>query len=72
MKTIEQVQAEMEFGDVFKLEEFASMVTEGYLIPDDGVGYFHDGEKETNISVWNTSLKYKDIKRYPYVCWYNK
>lgn len=38
----------------------------------DGIGYFHDGEKETNISVFDDSLTYGDVKDFPYVCWYNK
>lgn len=72
MKTIEQVRAEMEFGDVFTKEEFGDLVDKGWFIPSDGVGRFHDGENETNVSVWDNSLTPEDVEKYPYVCWYNK
>ena len=71
MKTLEQVKAE-EFADVFTLNEFIEMLDEGYIIDYDGIGYFHDGEAETNISVWDNTLTWDDVKNFPYVCWYNK
>lgn len=71
MKTLEQVKAE-EFADVFTLNEFIEMLDEGYIIDYDGIGYFHDGETETNISVWDNTLTWDDVKNFPYVCWYNK
>lgn len=71
MKTREQVQAEIQFGDVYTFSEYCNLVAQGYLTPYDGIGYFHDGEKESNISVWN--FKYDEVwGKYPYVCWYNK
>lgn len=71
MKTIQQVKTE-EFADIFTLKEFINMINEGYIIDYDGVGYFHDGEKETKISVWDDTLTWDDVKDFPYVCWYNK
>jgi len=71
MKTLEQVKVE-EFADVFTLNEFIEMLDEGYIIDYDGIGYFHDGENETNISVWDNTLTWDDVKNFPYVCWYNK
>lgn len=59
-------------GDIYKREEFGRMIEEGLFIPYDGKGYFHDGTKETNISVWDTSLTPQDVEKYPYVVWYNK
>ena len=73
MKTKEQIRKEIEFGVVYTLEEFIELNENGSIIPYDGNGYFHDGEKETNISVWNMSLTPEDVwGKYPYVCWYNK
>ena len=72
MKTIEQVRAEQEFADVLTREEFALFVNVGAFTSYDGVGYFHDGENETDISVWNRTLIPEDVEKYPYVCWYNK
>ena len=71
MKTKEQVQSECR-GAVFTLEEFYQYVKDGDFIPYDGSGYFHDGEKKTNRSVWSKDLSLLELKKYPYVCWYNK
>ena len=71
MKTLEEVQAEC-FGDVFTLEKFMEYLDNGYFISYDGNGYFHDGEKETDISVWDPTLTWDDVKNYPYVTWYNR
>lgn len=60
-------------GNVFTLEEFVNLCDKGLIIPYDGQGYFHDGEKETDISVWNMNLKPEDVwGKYIYVVWYNK
>lgn len=71
MKTLKEVQAEC-FGDVFTLEKFMEYLENDYIIPYDGNGYFHDGEKETDISVWNPTISWNDVKNYPYVTWYNR
>ena len=55
MKSIEQVQSE-EFGDVFTMEQFADMVEEGGIIPYDGNGYFHDGEKKNRCQRMDSEL----------------
>lgn len=72
MKTIEQIKMECEYADVMTTKEFCQAVANGYFNSFDGSGYFHDGEKETDISVWDRSLTWDDVKKYPYVCWYNK
>lgn len=72
MKDVKQVQKECEYGTVFLLDDFADQIDDGSINEYDGIGYFHNGEKETNISVWDRSLTWEDIKDYPYVCWYNK
>ena len=71
MKTKEQAQSECR-GAVFTLEEFYQYVKRGCFIPYDGSGYFHDGEKETDRSVWDEDLSLIELKKYPYVCWYNR
>ena len=76
MKSKEQVQKEGLVakcgGSVYTTEEFFERVKEGSFIPYDGSGFFHDGQKETNRSVWATDLSLIELKKYPYVCWYNK
>lgn len=72
MKSKEQVQKELKYGTVYTLEEFIEYVKDGSFIPYDGVGHFHDGEQETKRSVWATDLSLLELKKYPYVCWYNK
>ena len=71
MKTIEQIEAETG-GNVYTLEDFIKLNQSGFIIPYDGIGYFHDGENRTKKSVWDNTLKWEDVKDYPYVCWYNK
>lgn len=71
IKTKEEIQKTC-IGDVFTLEEFAEEVCDGGINSYDGNGYFHDGENETCISVWRDDLTMGEIKKYPYVCWYNK
>lgn len=72
MKTIEEVKAERSYGDVYTREDFERLVRVGWFVPSDGSGRYHDGENETNISVWDKSLTSNKIKKYPYVRWYNK
>ena len=71
IKTKEQVQATCD-GAVFTLDEFFDKVEHGCFNSYDGLGYFHDGEVETDMCVWDNSLSWEDIKNMPYVCWYNK
>lgn len=72
MKTIEEVKAKCKYGKVMTTKEFLQEVNNGYINSFDGCGRFHDGEKETDISVWDRSLTWDDVKDYPYICWYNK
>lgn len=74
MKTIEQVKTEIEFGNVYTFNEFMHLVESGLINSFDGIGYFHDGEKETDWSVWTDYPKetLKKIAQCPYVTWYNK
>ena len=60
-------------GDVYTIDEFLNLTDDGVIIPYDGNGYFHDGEKETRISVWNEEITYDEvIAKYPYIVWYNR
>ncbi len=69
IKSIDEIQNEMEYGDVFSSEEFKTEVENGGINEYDGIGYYHDGQKETDVSVWS---KDEIDTSYPYVCWYNK
>lgn len=61
------------FGNVYTIEDFITLCDDGYITPYDGVGYFHDGDKETDISVFNTTLRPEDVwDKYFYIVWYNK
>lgn len=71
MKNIKQIKEEC-IGDVFTLDEFIECVEAGFFNSYDGDGYFHDGDNETNMNVWDDSWTWDDVKDYPYVCWYNK
>lgn len=63
MKTIEEVQAECEYGKVMTIKDFYQEVAKGFYNLFDGCGVFHDGEKEADISIWNRSLIWDDIKK---------
>lgn len=74
MKTIEEVQRDYPYASVMPIEEFAEQVELGYITSYDGVGYYHDGEKETAIMVTlYKPLWLSDCRNtYPYICWYGK
>ena len=72
MKTIEEVQIKNDICDVLTLEDFRNYVDNGFFTDYDGVGYLHNGNKETSISVWDINLFNAKYDKYPYVCWYNK
>lgn len=59
-------------NNIFTVDEFIEQIEKGFINHYDGDGYFHDGENETDISVWDESLTWSDVKSFPYVCWYNK
>lgn len=71
MKTKKEIQQYC-VGEVYTLEDFAEEVAEGCINSNDGYGHFHDGDNETNISVWAEGLTLEEMKKYPYVCWYNR
>lgn len=62
----------MDCGTVFTVDEFEDAISEGEITSYDGYGYFHDGERETDFSVFSPYTRYEDIKDMPYVIWYNK
>ena len=70
MKTIEEVCKQKNVGDVFTLDDFRNYVYNRIFTDCDGVGYFHNGNKETSISVWSVNLFNTKYDKYPYVCWY--
>lgn len=72
--TKEEVQKSMKYGKVFDISEFARDVRHGYFTEYDGVGYFHDGEKETDENVFTDKGNFRKAtaKKYKFVCWYNK
>lgn len=71
MKTREQIERETK-SNVFTKEEFLSSVHRGEITSYDGIGYFHDGENETLVNVYDETLSRDKVKHYPYICWYNK
>lgn len=72
MKSLKQVQREEKIGTVYTTEKFAECISRGSFNRFDGVGFFHDGEQETDKCVWDYILTWDDVKDYPYVVWYNK
>lgn len=70
MKTKEEIQKEC-FGVAYTLNEFADLIDAGCINQYDGDGFFHDGEEQTNLSVFNILATWELIKDFPYVCWYN-
>lgn len=71
MKTKVQVQKEC-IGTVYTLEEFCSLCGDNLINSYDGHGYFHGGEKETDINVFSDADPNYVWKHYHYICWYNK
>ena len=69
--TMDEIKDSMKYGDLYTVEEFREMVTEGYIIDDDGSGYFHDGKRETSVDVFSFDWFSDKECEYPYVCWYN-
>lgn len=72
MKTKEEIQKKIRFGDVFESKRFLECVDSGSFNEYDGEGYFHDGEYETDLSVWDWDVTRDTFNEYPYVVWYNK
>lgn len=71
MKTLTELRKEYKYAMVYTHKDFMDMVRCGGFNSDDGIGYYHDGEKETNVSVWEKHRP-EEVTNFPYVCWYNK
>ena len=70
MKTLKQVKKEIgKHGDVMTAEEYREW--SHCMTPWDGIGYYHDGENRTDISVFE-SITQEQAEKLPYVIWYNK
>lgn len=83
MKSIDDIKRET-IGDVFTFDEFCDLVYKNETITEnDGYGYMHNGEKETDIYVFDlldeleqapdwkiASQNYKE--KYPFVIWYEE
>lgn len=52
IKSIEKVQEENPYSDVYVLYDFIDMMISDTVSSYDGYGYFHDGVNRTNISVF--------------------
>lgn len=83
MKLQSEIQAEyringVTIGEVFTTERFFELVDCGLISPNDGIGMFHNGYSETDISVWDPYQGEPDCafgsvwEEFPYVVWYNK
>lgn len=72
MLTRRQVQKQCPYANVYTLKEFGKMIDNDTVNAYDGQGYFHDGEKLTDISPFNCTLTWEDVKDYKWVCWWNK
>lgn len=59
-------------GTVYTREEFRIIVKKGGINCHDGFGHYHDGVKETEVSVFDENGNFTDILQYPFVCWYNQ
>lgn len=58
---------------VFYIGDFARDISNKCITDYDGVGYFHDGYKKSDIDVFSTNISfYEAAERYPYVIWYNR
>lgn len=73
MKTVQKIQEEIPYAHIISTEDFIEDVKAGLFTDWDGVGSFHDGEKETDIDVECNLMYLVSMKdKYPFVCWYNK
>lgn len=70
MKSLEQIEKEIQYGNVYTTDEFLELLIQDVVSEYDGFGFFHDGERELdNKGVFDLSAWEED---YPYVVWYNK
>lgn len=71
MKNRKDIEKETN-GQIFTLDEFSNQIKNGTINLSEGIGYFHDGNKITQISVSDNQLKWDTTKKYPYICWYQE
>lgn len=72
IKPISQVRQEIPEADVYTVNEFSDLIDCGGIGNYDGQGYFHNGENETVLSVWDDTISWEQVKNFPYICWYNR
>ena len=71
MMTIQEIQEDLDSGEVFAIDEFIELAEMGEL-DEEGYGYFHDGEEMTEIRVALDVEELEDMQeQYPYVIWFN-
>lgn len=71
IKTIDEVRAEKDYGDVYTMKEFINKVLDGDFNMNFGIGRLHDGYNEIeDKSVFYTNVN--ELPNYPYVRWYNE
>lgn len=71
MKNKSDIEKEIK-GKIFTLDEFSNGVKDGTINVCNGIGYFHDGNQLTQITVNNNRLKWESTKKYPYICWFRE
>ena len=74
MMTKDQISLQIgDYVDVMPTETFLHCVEDGTFINYDGVGFFHNGEYETNIQArCDVDYLSQYVGIYPYVCWYGR
>lgn len=70
--TKEQLQAKLQHGTVYTLEEFNVLKESGILTPENGIGYLHTGRRETPETTWGKEFYFTTPKKTPFVVWYKR
>ena len=72
-KSIEELKKEYDGKAIaMTMSDFIRASDRGSLNPMDGSGIIHNGQTETNLSVWSDEMTIDQMKEYPYVIWYEK
>ena len=72
MRSLAQDKDAVMIREVYTTEYFSGMVRDKCITDDDGVGYYHDGEKLLDIRV-DLSCIQQEVRRgkyHPYVVWF--
>lgn len=69
---LSEIRCKYPDAEVLTLDEFCTQVGNGAINRNDGLGYFFDGQQQTDVSVWDDSLTSDDVVNYEYVLWYTK